>query len=91
VENYVGWEGHLLSMLLSEIREYCLILGQNQKGINYSYDNQEFEYTDLILVSHDHFDHIGSAVPIVKLSKAQLGGPDETMKRLYKDEGLSPA
>ena len=54
------------------------------------YDNQEFENTDLILVSHDHFDHIGSAVPIVKLSKAQLGGPDETMKRLYKDEGLSP-
>lgn len=54
------------------------------------YENEEFKNADLILVSHDHFDHIGSAAAITKLSGAILGGPGESMKRLYKEEGLSP-
>jgi L-ascorbate metabolism protein UlaG (beta-lactamase superfamily) len=54
------------------------------------YENEEFKNADLILISHDHFDHIGSAAAITKLSGAILGGPDESMKRLYKEEGLSP-
>ena len=54
------------------------------------YGNEQFKNTDLVLVSHDHFDHIGSAASICKLSNAILGGPDESMKRLYKEEGLSP-
>lgn len=54
------------------------------------YGNGQFKDTDLILVSHDHFDHIGSAASICKQSKALLGGPDESMKRLYNEEGLSP-
>jgi L-ascorbate metabolism protein UlaG (beta-lactamase superfamily) len=54
------------------------------------YANDEFINTDLILVSHDHFDHIGSAASICKLSKALLGGPEESLKRLCKEEGLTP-
>jgi len=54
------------------------------------YENDAFAQTDLILVSHDHFDHIGSAASITNLSGAQLGGPDESMKRLIAEEGVSP-
>jgi L-ascorbate metabolism protein UlaG (beta-lactamase superfamily) len=54
------------------------------------YENDAFADTDLILVSHDHLDHIGSAAAICKQSNALLGGPDESMKRLYRDTGLSP-
>jgi L-ascorbate metabolism protein UlaG (beta-lactamase superfamily) len=53
------------------------------------YSNEDFQNADLILVSHDHQDHVGSAVSIVNKSKAFLGGPDETMKRLYAEEGLN--
>jgi len=42
---------------------------------------------DLVLVSHDHFDHIGSAAPICRKTGALLGGPVQTVKRLI-DEGL---
>lgn len=62
---------------------------QSQGNSLCPYSNEEFCNTDLILVSHDHFDHVGSVVPISKSSNALVGGPDETMKRLNKDEGLS--
>lgn len=42
----------------------------------------EIEKADLVLVSHDHFDHIGSAVDICKNTGAMLGGPAQTMARL---------
>lgn len=52
------------------------------------YENSEIKEADLILVSHDHHDHIGSASALTKQTGALLGGPDETMKRLIKEEGL---
>ena len=55
-----------------------------------TYGDDAFADTDLILVSHDHLDHIGSAAPICKNTNALLGGPDESMKRLIREEGLAP-
>lgn len=43
---------------------------------------------DLVLVSHDHEDHIGSAADICQKTGALLGGSTETMWRLAED-GLS--
>jgi L-ascorbate metabolism protein UlaG (beta-lactamase superfamily) len=45
----------------------------------------EIERADLVLVSHDHFDHVASAAAICKKTGAFLGGPVQTVKRLVAD------
>jgi len=47
----------------------------------------EIEKADLVLVSHDHFDHIASAAAICSKTGALLGGPVQSVKRLI-DEGF---
>lgn len=49
---------------------------------------KEIERADLVLVSHDHFDHIGSAMAICKNTGALLGGAVQTVSRLI-NEGLN--
>ena len=48
-------------------------------------DVSAIERADLVLVSHDHFDHLGSAVDICRRTGALLGGPAQTMGRLKAD------
>ena len=50
----------------------------------------EVERADLVVVSHDHFDHLGSAVALCRKTGALLGGPVQTMRRLI-DEGFDEA
>ncbi len=54
------------------------------------YETTDFTRADLLLVSHDHFDHIGSAAALCRQTGGLVGGPDETMKRLMAEEGLQP-
>lgn len=48
---------------------------------------EDIDRADLVLVSHDHEDHIGSAADISQKTGSLLGGPVGTMRRLI-DEGL---
>lgn len=48
----------------------------------------QIDRADLVLVSHDHMDHIGSAAAICQKTGALLGGAVQTVARLQA-EGLS--
>lgn len=43
----------------------------------------------LVLVTHDHFDHVGNAAEIVKRTKAILVGQPETVQRLKSEYSLA--
>ena len=45
----------------------------------------EIEQADLVLLSHDHFDHVASAVAICNKTGALLGGAVQTVKRLVAE------
>ncbi len=49
--------------------------------------NGDIERADLALISHDHFDHMGSAIAICNQTGALLGGPVQTMRKLT-EQGL---
>jgi L-ascorbate metabolism protein UlaG (beta-lactamase superfamily) len=53
------------------------------------YEDEEIKQADLVLVSHDHEDHVGSATTICKNTGALIGGGVETMQRLVDEEGLN--
>lgn len=51
----------------------------------------DIKQANLILVSHDHFDHVGNAVEIAKNTGATLIAQPETINRLKTDLGLPDA
>lgn len=49
---------------------------------------KEIKTADLVLVTHDHFDHAGNAAQIAKNTGAVLVGMPETVERLSAEAGL---
>lgn len=49
---------------------------------------ERIEAADLILVTHDHFDHVGDAVEIANRTGAVVVAQPETVERLQREAGL---
>jgi L-ascorbate metabolism protein UlaG (beta-lactamase superfamily) len=49
----------------------------------------EINKGDIVLVTHDHFDHVGNAADIVKKTKGTLIAPVETARRLKEECGIA--
>jgi L-ascorbate metabolism protein UlaG (beta-lactamase superfamily) len=49
---------------------------------------EDITKADLVLVTHDHFDHVADAASIVKATGATLMGMPETVGRLKAEEGV---
>ncbi len=49
----------------------------------------DIKEADIVLVTHDHFDHMGNAVDIVKKTGATIVVAPETAGKLQSDMGLS--
>ena len=52
---------------------------------------EDLKKADLVLVTHDHFDHSGDAAPITIKTGATLIGMPETVGRLQADCGVPPS
>ncbi len=48
----------------------------------------DIKAADIVLVSHDHFDHVGNAVDIAKKTGAIVVAPPETVARFQTELGL---
>jgi len=51
---------------------------------------EDIKEADIVLVTHDHFDHMGNAVDIVKNTGATLVVCPETAGKLQSELGVSP-
>jgi L-ascorbate metabolism protein UlaG (beta-lactamase superfamily) len=84
----VKWLGHAGFQITSSAGKVILIdpwIGGNPSaccGID------DLQKADLVLVTHDHFDHCGDAAPIAIKTGATLVGMPETVGRLQADCGV---
>jgi L-ascorbate metabolism protein UlaG (beta-lactamase superfamily) len=87
-QNTIKWLGHAGFQITSEKGKIIVIdpwLTDNPLAPCKAEDVTE---ADLVLVTHDHFDHVADAARIVKATGATLVGMPETVGRLKAEEGV---
>ncbi len=89
METTVRWLGHAFVEVATKEEKVILFDPWTKDDGNPScpLGNEEITRADLILVSHDHHDHIGSAATVSNKTGALVGGPVQTIRRLI-DESL---
>jgi L-ascorbate metabolism protein UlaG (beta-lactamase superfamily) len=86
----IRWLGHSFVEFTTSAEEVILFDPWTKDDGNPScpVGTDEILKANLVLVSHDHFDHVGSAIPVCRKTGALLGGPVQTVKRMI-EAGLS--
>ena len=88
MSNEVKWLGHA-TFEINTSKGKTIIVDPWYDG-NPSNDKKavEVDKADIVLITHDHFDHLGEAAAILKQTKATMVGQPEIMEKL-KGEGVS--
>ncbi|GAB4338293.1 MAG: metal-dependent hydrolase [Candidatus Abyssubacteria bacterium] len=84
----VKWHGHANFEITSAEGKTILIDPWFEGNPSCTTPLSDITKADLILVTHDHFDHMGQAVDIALKTKATLVGIVETMAKLQSDFGV---
>ena len=86
----VKWLGHASFQITSAGGKNLLIDPWIEGNPSCVTPLSEISGIDYILVTHDHFDHLGQAVEISQSSKAVVVGIVETMGKLQSEMGVPP-
>jgi L-ascorbate metabolism protein UlaG (beta-lactamase superfamily) len=86
----VKWHGHANFEITSADGRKILIDPWFEGNASCSASVADIEAADFILVTHDHFDHLGQAVEIALATKATVVGIVETMAKLQNEMGVPP-
>ncbi|RJP15638.1 MAG: metal-dependent hydrolase [Candidatus Abyssobacteria bacterium SURF_5] len=86
----VKWNGHANFEVTSANGKKILIDPWFEGNPSCPTPLSEVYSADYILVTHDHFDHLGNTVEIAQKTKAVVVGIVETMARLQSELGVAP-
>ena len=84
----VKWHGHANFQITSANGKKILIDPWFESNPSCATPLSDIKNIDYILVTHDHFDHLGQAVQVAQESKAIVVGIVETMAKLQNEMGL---
>jgi len=87
-QNTIKWLGHAGFQITSEKGTVIVIDPWLTDNPLAPCKAEDITKADLVLVTHDHFDHVADAARIVKATGATLVGVPETVGRLKADEGV---
>jgi L-ascorbate metabolism protein UlaG (beta-lactamase superfamily) len=86
----VKWHGHASFQITSAEGKSILIDPWLEGNPSCATAVADIGKVDYILVTHDHFDHLGQAVDIAKASGATVAGMVETMGKLQAEMDVPP-
>ena len=87
-KNTIKWLGHAGFQITSEKGKIIIIDPWLTDNPLAPCRAEDITKADLVLVTHDHFDHVADAARIVKATGATLVGMPETVGRLKAEEGV---
>ena len=83
----VKWLGHAFFQITSQNGKIIYIDPWITENPSCSMKLSDFDRADVILVTHDHFDHVGQTVELSKQTGATVVAPVETAQSL-KEQGV---
>ncbi len=86
--NEVRWMGHATFELETSKGKKIIVDPWYDGNPSNEKKAEEVEKADVVLITHDHFDHLGEAADILKQTGATMVGQPEIMEKL-KGEGVS--
>jgi len=85
----IKWMGHATFEITTSRGMTLIVDPWYDQNPSNSKKVEEVEKADVVLLTHDHFDHLGDAAALLKKTGATMVGQPEVMEKM-KQEGVSP-